>query len=291
MICCLIYWPNQIMAGVTIKLFLPKGDAQSLRTAELVNWTGKALAGPRSQLDDLLAREELKKSGVYILLGVDPDTGKQAAYIGEAEVVRDRLKQHREKEFWIHAIAFVSKDENLTKSHIRYLEGRLIEESQKVGRFKVVNGQSSGSKLPESDREDMEVFLGRIIQLLPVLGCDLLTPILDSVAGGAKLRLTGKIKGATAQGQRTAKGFVVFADSEAVAGLRPSAPNYIIDAREELKKDGTLLVEGQKLHFSRDTEFSSPSMAGAIICGGHVNGLTFWRDKDGRELKEIERAN
>ena len=48
------------MAGVTIKLFLPKGDAQSLRTAELlVNWTGMALAGPRSQLDDLLASPHL----------------------------------------------------------------------------------------------------------------------------------------------------------------------------------------------------------------------------------------
>jgi len=275
------------MAGVTIKLFLPKGDAQSLRTAELVNWTGKALAGPRSQLDDLLAREELSKSGVYILLGVDPDTGKPAAYIGEAEIVRDRLKQHRDKEFWIHAITFVSKDENLTKSHIRYLEGRLIEEAEKVGRFKVMNGQSSGSRLPESDREDMEVFLSRIVQLLPVLGCELLTPILDT-AGGARIRLTGKIKGATAHGQRTAKGFVVYSNSEAVAILRPSAPTYIVEAREELKRDGTLVADGVKLRFTRDTEFSSPSMAGAIICGGHVNGLTFWRDKAGRELKEIE---
>jgi hypothetical protein len=279
------------MAGVTIKLFLPKGDAQSLRTAELVNWTGKALAGPRSQLDDLLAREELNKSGVYILLGVDPDTGKQAAYIGEAEVVRDRLKQHRDKEFWIHAITFVSKDENLTKSHIRYLEGRLIEEAQKIARFKVMNGQSSGSKLPESDREDMEVFLGRIIQLLPVLGCDLLTPILDVADSSPKLRLFGKIKGAKAQGQRTAKGFVVFANSEAVTSDRPSAKNYvsnILKMREDFKQDGTLVPSGDKLRFTRDTELSSPSMAGAIICGGHVNGLTFWRDKDGRELKEIE---
>ena len=282
------------MAGITIKLFLPKGDAQSLRTAELVNWTGKALAGPRSQLDDLLAREELTKSGVYILLGVDPDTGKQSAYIGEAEVVRDRLKQHREKEFWVHAIAFVSKDENLTKSHIRYLEGRLIEEAQKVGRFKVLNGQSSGSKLPESDREDMEVFLGRIIQLLPVLGCDLLTPILDVVASSTKLRLTGKIKGATAQGQRTAKGFVVFANSEAVSSDRPSAKNYvsnILKMRKEFKQDGTLVTNGDKLRFTRDTEFSSPSMAASVISGGHANGLTFWKDKDGRELKEIESSS
>lgn len=276
------------MAGVTIKLFLPKGDAQSLRTAELVNWTGKALAGPRSQLDDLLTREELTKSGVYILLGVDPDTGKQAAYIGEAEVVRDRLKQHRDKEFWIHAIAFVSKDENLTKSHIRYLEGRLIEEAEKIGRFIVMNGQASGSKLPESDREDMEVFLGRIVQLLPVLGCDLLTPILDAVGGTGKFRLSGKSKGASAQGQRTAKGFVVFADSEAVAELRPSAPPGVIETREKLQQDGTFVEHGGKLRFTRDTEFSSPSMAGAVICGGHVNGLTFWKDKNGRELKEIE---
>lgn len=279
------------MAGVTIKLFLPKGDAQSLRTAELVNWSGKALAGPRSELDDLLKRDELTKSGVYILLGVDADTGKPAAYIGEAEVVRDRLKQHREKEFWVQTITFVSKDENLTKSHIRYLEGRLIEEAQKIGRFKVLNGQSSGSKLPESDREDMEVFLGRIMQLLPVLGCDLLTPIVDLSAGGAKLRLTGKIKGATAHGQRTAKGFVVFADSEAVISARPSAKNYlsnILKLREEYQQDGTLVVDDEKLKFTRDTEFSSPSMAAAVICGGHANGLTFWRDKDGRELKEIE---
>lgn len=282
------------MAGVTIKLFLPKGDAQSLRTAELVNWTGKALAGPRSQLDDLLTREELTRSGVYILLGVDPDTGKQAAYIGEAEVVRDRLKQHREKEFWIHAIVFVSKDENLTKSHIRYLEGRLIEEAEKIGRFVVMNGQASGSKLPESDREDMEVFLGRIIQLLPVLGCDLLAPILDVIASNPKLRLTGKIKGATAQGQRTAKGFVVFANSEAVASNRPSAQNYvsnILKIREDFKRDKTLLIEGDKLRFTRDTEFSSPSMAAAVICGGHANGLTFWKDKNGRELKEIEASS
>lgn len=276
------------MAAATIKLFLPKGEGQSLRTAELLNWTGKAIAGPRSELDDLLARDELEKSGVYFLIGVDPDSGKQAAYIGEAEVVRDRLKQHRDKEFWVQAIAFVSKDENLTKSHVRYLEGRLIEEAQKVGRFVVLNDQSSGSRLPESDREDMEVFLSRIRQLLPVLGCDILTPLVETRGGVAPQPLLGKIKGHSSRGQRTAKGFVVFAGSEVVTGLRPSAPSYIVEARNQLKADGTLVEDGGKLRFTRDAEFSSPSMAGAIICGGHVNGLTFWKDKDGRELKEIE---
>lgn len=275
------------MPTATIKLFLPKGEAQSLRTAELLNWTGKAIAGPRTELDDLLGREELQRSGVYFLLGADPETGKPAAYIGEAEMVRDRLRQHRDKEFWVQAIAFVSKDENLTKSHVRYLEGRLIEEASKVGRFTLLNDQTSGAKLPESDREDMEFFLDRIRLLLPVLGCDLLQPLGDR--GGKAL--VGRIKGLEARGQRTAKGFVVFAGSEAVSDLRPSAGPYIDRVRQQLQKEGTLVAEGGRLRFTRDVEFSSPSTAGAIICGGAVNGLTFWKDDAGRSLKDLEGAD
>ena len=165
------------MTSATIKLFLPRGDAKSLRTAELSNWTGKAVAAPRTELEELLQREELDKSGVYILIGTDPLSGSPHAYIGEAEIIRDRLKQHKAKEFWISAIVFVSKDENLTKAHIRYLEGRLISEAKQVARFSLDNGQAGGSKLPESDREDMEVFLYRIRQLLPVLGSDILIPV------------------------------------------------------------------------------------------------------------------
>ena len=277
------------MAGATIKLFLPKGEAQSLRTAELLNWTGKAIAGPRSELDELLSREELNKSGVYFLIGFNPETGKPMAYIGEAEVVKDRLKQHRDKEFWIHAIVFVSKDENLTKSHIRYLEGRLIEEATEVARYEISNSQASGSKLPESDREDMEVFLSRVRQLLPVLGCDILTSVIDREKRTiAKSALTCKIKGLTARGQRTANGFVVFKESEVVSEFRPSAPAYVIQTRERLIAEKFLVQEGNKFIFTRDQEFSSPSMAAAIIAGGHINGLTAWKDNDGRTLKEIE---
>src|SRR5262245_32515105 len=107
------------MTSATIKLFLPRGDAKSLRTAEISNWTGKAIAAPRTELEDLLARDELDKAGVYILTGSDPLTNTRMSYIGEAETIRDRLKQHKTKEFWISGIVFVSKDENLTKAHVR----------------------------------------------------------------------------------------------------------------------------------------------------------------------------
>jgi hypothetical protein len=279
------------MSATTIKLFLPNGDAQSLKIAELSNWTGKALAAPRSEMEDFFNREELDQAGVYFLIGTDPETAQPAAYIGEAEVVRDRLKQHRDKEFWVQVIVFVSKDENLTKSHIRYLEGRLIEAASQVGRFKVVNGVSSGSKLPESDREDMEVFLSRVMQLLPVLGCDILTPLVKtekSKAVGETLVFT--IKGLTAKGQRTPNGFVVFKDSEATVDLRPSAPPWVIQLREKFLADKTLVQSNDRLKFTKDVECTSPSSAAAIVCGGHVNGLTAWRNSDGKNLKELESA-
>ena len=87
------------MTSATIKLFLPRGDAKSLRTAEISNWTGKAIPAPRTEMDDLLLREELDKAGVYILTGAYPPSGSPRAYIGEAEVIRERLKQHKTNEF------------------------------------------------------------------------------------------------------------------------------------------------------------------------------------------------
>src|ERR1700704_6458760 len=170
------------MISATIKLCLPRGDAKSLRTAEISNWTGKAIAAPRTELDELVQREELDKAGVYILSGTDPLTNAARAYIGEAEIIRERLKQHKTKEFWVSAIVFVSKDENLTKAHVRYLESRLLAEATQVGRFTLEQNQAGGSRLPESDREDMEVFLARIRQLLPVLGSDILAPIAQPTA-------------------------------------------------------------------------------------------------------------
>lgn len=279
------------MTSATIKLFLPRGDAKSLRTAEISNWTGKAVAAPRTELDDLLAREELDKAGVYILIGTDPLTNAPRAYVGEAEVIRDRLKQHKTKEFWISAIVFVSKDENLTKAHVRYLEQRLLVEAAAVNRFTLEQNQAGGSKLPESDREDMEVFFSRIRQLLPVLGCDIITPIAQPAAkpqpGGV---LYCRMKEAEARGQRTANGFVVFQGSTASLEDRPSTEKYpnVLAHRKQLIANATLVEKSGLFVFTKDVEFSSPSAAAVVIHGGSANGLTAWKTKDGKSLKQLD---
>ncbi len=115
------------MAGQQIKLFLVDGTPGGLTTAEITNWTGHVLHARRSDLGALLNRAEAQRTGVYLLLGDDPTAiGETRCYIGEADVVADRLRHHhRDKEFWDRAVVVTSKDTNLTKSHGRYLEARL----------------------------------------------------------------------------------------------------------------------------------------------------------------------
>jgi len=280
------------MPSATIKLFLVHGDPKRLRTAELSNWTGKAVSGPRTEFDSVLAREESDKSGIYFLTGTDSETGKPAIYIGEAECVRDRVKNHNDKDFWNQVTFFVSKDENLTKAHIRYLEGQLLALAKTAGRAVVANTQGSGSKLPESDRGEMEVFLEKINQLLPVLGIDLLVPMAGSTTPDAPTSklLYCEIKGLKATGFRSANGFLVQKGSEAVASERPSSEKWpwTRNLRQKLKDDGVLTANDDRLLFTRDIEFGSPSAAAAVIHGGHANGLTAWKDASGKPLKELE---
>ena len=275
----------------TVRIFLTKGSPTSVRTAEISNWTGKALAGPRSQLEDMLKREEAGKPGVYFLSGVNPESGRDRVYIGEAEVIRSRIKGHLDREFWKTLVFFVSKDENLTKAHIKYLEGKLIDTARSVGRFELENSQASGSHLPESDAADMDVFLYRMEQLLPILGQEFLKPVVRNEVKSKKADLLYcEIKGLRATGRQTENGFVVLKGSEAVLEERPSTQKYQYAAnlRTTLKADGVVEEKKDRLVFLADHEFSSPSAAAAVVHGGQANGLIAWKDGKGLSLKQKE---
>ena len=280
------------MPTATLKMFLAYGDPKRLRTVELSNWTGKAVSGPRSEFDKVLDREESQGSGVYFLTGTDPETNKSAIYIGEAECVRDRVKSHLSKDFWNNITFFVTKDENLTKAHIKYLEGRLIDIARRMERSIVMNSQGSGAKLPESDREDMEVFLEKMQQVLPVLGVEAFLDKSSSTAPGKNRKelLSCNIKGLVATGYLTPNGIVVLKGSQAVLEERASAQKWpsVLAQRNKLIEDGALIEKDGAYVFVKDVEFSSPSSAAATIHGGSANGLTAWVNKDGLQLKQLE---
>ena len=290
------------MQPATIKLFLVKGSPTGLRTAEISNWTGKAIAGPRSDLDDYLDRPELASPGVYFLSGTDAESGEPVLYIGEAEKVSKRLKQHAktdDKDYWVHTAAFVSKDDNLTKAHIRYIEGKLIQQAYSSKRVIVMNSASSGSSLPEADRAEMDVFIDRMIQLLPVLGIHHFTaPIVSKVPQTASTATEQSVdasplfylhaKGLTATGKRSEEGFTVFQGSQAVLNTVKSCPAGSVKYRERLLEKGIIIQEGDSYLFTEDHEFSSPSAAGSFISGRSTNGLVAWVTDDNRTLKQVE---
>jgi hypothetical protein len=168
--------------GRSVRLFLADGTPGGLLTAEIMNWTGHVVAAPRSDLGALLKREEASRTGVYLLLGDDPQTpGSLRAYIGEGDDVGKRLYLHARpetqggKDFWSRAVIITSKDANLTKAHARYLESRFILLAKTAGRAQLDNGTAPPLlALPEADVSDMEYFVEQAQIVLPVLGINVL---------------------------------------------------------------------------------------------------------------------
>ena len=143
----------------TIKIFLIDGEPNGLRTVELSNWVGQAVVIPRNKLKDVKNRPELNKPGVYFLLGKDSeDASLPMVYIGEAEILWNRLSTHdNNKDFWQTAIAFTSKDNNLTKAHVKYLESCCLVLANNAKRSDIKNeSESSLPSLPESDVAEMD---------------------------------------------------------------------------------------------------------------------------------------
>jgi hypothetical protein len=134
------------------------------------------LVAPRSRLGEALSRNEPQKTGVYCLVGDDPEQpGKSRVYIGEGDCIADRIKSHAKdesKDFWTRVCFVTSKDTNLTKAHARYLESRLVELTRSADRANV----PSPKALPESDIADMEYFIAQMQVVLPVVGLDFLRP-------------------------------------------------------------------------------------------------------------------
>ena len=274
------------MEPVVITLHLVDGTSTGLRIGEIANWSGTAVAGPRSDPHEFLRRPEMSKAGVYFLLGHDSLTDRPLVYIGETENLGQRLRQHIREEDWAQAIAVT--DKILTKAHVRYLEGEIINLAKSANRAKITNRKKSGSRLPEPEVARMSVFLNRLAQLLPILGTDVLTPKGRVAQDERQLYCT--IKQLTATGARTGKGFVVYKGSQAVLEDRRSASRGIKALRQRLIRSGVLRERQDHYVFARDEEFGSPSSAATVVCGGHTAGPIAWKDSTGRSLKEIEES-
>lgn len=277
--------------GKTITMFLVDADSSGLIACELSNWSGKAYKIPRVKLKDCKDRGDLNSAGVYLLFGKS-ENEKDQAYIGEAESILKRLEQQLIKQdFWNEAVVFISKDDNLNKAHIKYLEHRFYEIAKATKRYEVSNATTpTKPTLSESDIADMEGFILNARMLVNTLGYR----VFEEKREDNKRKEVFYIKndrGADAQGERTSEGFVVFKGSKAIINTTPSMPESFKKLKEKLVEDKILLEKDGYLEFSDDYIFSSPSAAARIIFGSKGSGLRRWKTKDNKTLKEYEQID
>jgi hypothetical protein len=141
--------------GFSIRIFLPDGIPDGLRIVEKSNWTGRGVVCPRSQFPSAKSRPEFGKTGVYILRGPSEAGDLPTVYVDEGAPARPRLDQHfARKDFWTSLILFASKDENLNKARVQYLEARLVELARDAKRCVLENGNTP--QLPSCSVEILE---------------------------------------------------------------------------------------------------------------------------------------
>ena len=276
--------------GKTIKIFLIDGEPNGRMSCELSNWSGKAYKIPRIKVKDCSDRTDLISTGVYLLFGKDEE-GKDIVYIGEAESILKRLNQHlNQKDFWNETIVFISKDENLNKAHVKYLENRLHDIALKAKRYKVENSITpTQSSISESDRAEMEEFIENIKMLVNTLGHKVFDEKRD-FKPKQKLEtfIIKAARGADGQGEPTSDGFVVFKGSKAASSIVNSMTPTFIKFRQKLIDEGVLIDKIEYFEFSDDYIFTSPSTAAVIVMGRNANGLSEWKLKSGKTLKDFE---
>lgn len=276
------------MYGKTIELFLVNGTADSLVTAELSNWNGKAIKIPRKEVVNC-NRDDLQNAGIYFLFCQEED--RDSVYIGEAENVLSRLNDHirdykadKEKYYWNTAVIFIGRD--LNKALIRYLENRFVEIAKESGRYIVLTKNIfKNTVMKESQIATMEEFIDNVKILINTLGYKVL--VSESQVTKDTTYLYCKGAGGDAKGYISSGGFVILKDSKVsdhiVSSFELRGKTYF-ELRKKLENEKII----QDDYFTVDYEFTSPSAASAVVLGRTSNGNYDWKTKDGRKLKEID---
>lgn len=277
--------------GKVIELFLVNGTADSLITAELSNWNGMAVKIPRVELSSC-NNDDITKPGVYFLFCKEDD-GSDSVYIGEAENVQERLKQHvrdylsdKETYYWNTAVIFVGRD--LNKAMIRYLENQFVQIARESKRYLVLTKNTyQNTVLKDSQKAVMEEFIDNVKTLINALGYKVLEPLVQADLSSRKIDdevlyiTSGSVN---ARGMVTSEGFVVLSGTT----VNETTAQSLSPGMLKLRKDLLDSTKVENLTTIEDILFSSSSAAADFVLGYSASGPRSWKAKNGRTLKEIE---
>ncbi|MEM1277511.1 MAG: GIY-YIG nuclease family protein [Pseudomonadota bacterium] len=278
---------KRALEGRALELFFIDGRPEGMLTATVFNWTGHVLMFPRTQISNAVQRQEASLTGVYILLG--EKDGKETIYVGEAEDIGVRIRQHAASKDWWTSAVLVTAADKLNKAHVKYVESRLVEIALDVGAVSLENANTPPRpSLAEAQVSNMEVFVETLLMVLPAVRVDAFLSRRrrsktasdeSTVAVPPTFELINKKNGIQATAKLENGEFIVQAGSlarSAWSGDVTDKTSYW-KLHEDLCERGILRPNGETLVFAEDYAFSSTSAAGAVVNGRTTRGPTEWK--------------
>ncbi len=294
------------LVGRVVKIFITGQDPRSLRTVELDNWTGVAITGQPEFFKKALEDEVLSRSCVYLLIRSSADDDLPEIYVGESDDFSQRYTSGKFPIEFDTFLIFTSKDDNLTRAHVKWLERELWSILKgNSGKVLVANtNKPTGSNLPRADIATMRTYLSNMIYVLEALGYDLFSVQERTSASPAPQTdpavpepLTLSLDLYTSLSKRPddlarlkyANGaYILLVGSKISARVTDSLPANVRKLREDMIKEGSLISRGDYLELMKDIYFSKPSPASALVKGRSSTGYHDWlREGDNQTLGAV----
>lgn len=280
----------------TIQIFLPTGDPAGIRIAEQTTSIIRLIEVPRSDIAEFVKMPEAKQVGLYFLVSGD---SKDELYIGQSGDVGSRLMQHYkdEKKDWERALVLVSLTNNLTQTHVLYLESLSIEKAKHCQRYELLNGnggQKPHTPVPlKADCDEIHE-IGSL--LLATLGYPIFEPLAEQSTTKPEQVFICNRAGVDAKGIYTNEGMVVLKGSSAPMTTTRKTDQRFYDKRDRLLAKGVITEQNGRFIFQRDYLFPSPSGASMFLLLATANGWKNWKTEQGVTLHDhqgrtLESAN
>lgn len=197
----------------TINLLLYDGNLSGVISIEDSSWnSGELYSAPRASVQDLLQTDACNKYGVYLLLS------NSMVYVGQSSDLAKRLTQHTiGKDWWESAVILTTKDDNLTRSDIDYLEYVLIERAFAIDKLDCDNKKKGNPpKVDKFRRVILDQYLAEALFLMQLIGITVfsdgkakksdknvkaapITPVINTMDVKAKLTLGKRVKAEAVQ--------------------------------------------------------------------------------------------
>ncbi len=273
----------------TIQMCIFDGNPNGRIMCELSNWNGRVYKISRNDLSEFANRPDCEYTGVYFLFGKNEDN-KDTVYIGEAEKMLVRLKQHlKDHNYWNDCVVVISKDNILNKAHVKYLENKFYTLAVDSKRSSIINNTvPTCSSISEFDESMLTEFIENARLLVNTLGYKVFDKIDTSVVekeNSDTIFHIAAARGADAKGLLVPDGFMVIKGSKIAKDTVPSMASNLVNLRNIMLEKNII---NQEFVFVTDYIFTSPSLAAAIVMGRNANGRTEWKNINNKSIKDIE---